>query len=164
MDGDTESTNTSIEDKTEDFCDNPTRDALAEGLMCLLKPTIDSLDERVRATRQVVEYLRWPFSTLTLTLHVNYYSFPKLHSRRIYYYLVHRISQVELRQQIDGLADEIKKISDEQQCPLDLESYVKKLLNAKRRVTVVSNILQVAQVKMRLEFLKVTLSTTCIIF
>lgn len=61
-------------------------------------------------------------------------------------FLVHRISQVELRQQIDGLADEIKKISDEQQCPLDLESYVKKLLNAKRRVTVVSNILQVAQV------------------
>jgi hypothetical protein len=58
MDGDTESTNTSIEDKTEDFCDNPTRDALAEGLMCLLKPTIDSLDERVRATRQVVECLR----------------------------------------------------------------------------------------------------------
>jgi SNARE-associated protein Snapin len=79
-------------------------------------------------------------------------------------YWVHRISQVELRQQIDGLADEIKKISDEQQCPLDLESYVKKLLNAKRRVTVVSNILQVAQVKMRLEFLKITLSTTCIIF
>jgi SNARE-associated protein Snapin len=58
--------------------------------------------------------------------------------------LVHRISQVELRQQINGLADEIKKISDEQQCPLDLESYVKKLLNAKRRVTVVSNILKVA--------------------
>jgi SNARE-associated protein Snapin len=78
--------------------------------------------------------------------------------------LVHRISQVELRQQIDGLADEIKKISDEQQCPLDLESYVKKLLNAKRRVTVVSNILQVAQVKLRLEFLKITLFTTCIIF
>lgn len=61
--------------------------------------------------------------------------------------MIYRISQVELRQQIDGLADEIKKISDEQQCPLDLESYVKKLLNAKRRVTVVSNILQVAQVK-----------------
>jgi len=57
-----------------------------------------------------------------------------------------RISQIELKQQIDGLADEIKKISDEQQCPLDLETYVKKLLNAKRRVTVVSNILQVAQV------------------
>ncbi|XP_065333191.1 SNAPIN protein homolog [Cloeon dipterum] len=106
MDGDTESTNTSIEDKTEDFCDNPTRDALTEGLMCLLKPTIDQLDERVRATR---------------------------------------ISQIELKQQIDGLAEEIKRISDEQQCPLDLENYVKKLLNAKRRITVVSNILQVAQ-------------------
>lgn len=51
MDADTASTTTSIDDKTEDFCENPTRDILAEGLMCLLKPTIDQLDERVRATR-----------------------------------------------------------------------------------------------------------------
>lgn len=51
MDGETISTNTSVDDKTEDFCENPTRDTLAEGLMCLLKPTIDQLDERVRATR-----------------------------------------------------------------------------------------------------------------
>jgi hypothetical protein len=51
MDPDTASTTTSIDDKTEDFCENPTRDILAEGLMCLLKPTIDQLDERVRATR-----------------------------------------------------------------------------------------------------------------
>lgn len=51
MDLDTESTTTSVDDKTEDFCENPTRDTLAEGLMCLLKPTIDQLDERVRATR-----------------------------------------------------------------------------------------------------------------
>lgn len=51
MDLDSESTTTSIDDKTEDFCENPTRDTLAEGLMCLLKPTIDQLDERVRATR-----------------------------------------------------------------------------------------------------------------
>lgn len=53
MDVETVSTNTSVDDKTEDFCENPTRDTLAEGLMCLLKPTIDQLDERVRATRQV---------------------------------------------------------------------------------------------------------------
>lgn len=51
MEVDTESTNTSIEDKTEDFCDNPTRDALTEGLMRLFKPTIDQLDEKVRTIR-----------------------------------------------------------------------------------------------------------------
>lgn len=51
MDVDTASDNTSIDDKTEDFCENPTRDALAEGLMSLLKPTVDQLDERIRATR-----------------------------------------------------------------------------------------------------------------
>lgn len=57
MDGETISTNTSVDDKTEDFCENPTRDTLAEGLMCLLKPTIDQLDERVRATRWAVSKL-----------------------------------------------------------------------------------------------------------
>ena len=53
MDLDTESDNTSLYDKTEDFCDNPTRDALTEGIMSLLKPTIDKLDERVRASRWI---------------------------------------------------------------------------------------------------------------
>ena len=51
MDAETGSTNTSIEDKTDDFCENPTRDSIAEGLISLLKPTIDQLDERVRTTR-----------------------------------------------------------------------------------------------------------------
>lgn len=51
MDGDTESTATSVDENTENFCDNPTRDTLAEGLMGLIKPTVDQLDERVRATR-----------------------------------------------------------------------------------------------------------------
>lgn len=51
MDGDTESTATSVEENTENFCDNPTRDTLVEGLMGLLKPTVDKLDESVRATR-----------------------------------------------------------------------------------------------------------------
>lgn len=47
---DTEST-TSVEDNTGNLCDNPTRDTLAEGLLGLLKPTVDQLDDRVRATR-----------------------------------------------------------------------------------------------------------------
>lgn len=106
MDPDTASTTTSIDDKTEDFCENPTRDILAEGLMCLLKPTIDQLDERVRATR---------------------------------------ISQVELKQQIEVLSEELKKISESQECILDIDMYVRKLVNAKLKVTVVSNILQAVQ-------------------
>ncbi|PSN49046.1 hypothetical protein C0J52_09627 [Blattella germanica] len=57
MDLDTESTTTSIDDKTEDFCENPIRDTLAEGLMCMLKPTIDQLDERVRAVRMNTPFL-----------------------------------------------------------------------------------------------------------
>lgn len=33
---------TSLEDKTEDFAGNPTRDALADGLMCMIK--VDTLE------------------------------------------------------------------------------------------------------------------------
>ncbi|XP_033211326.1 SNAPIN protein homolog isoform X2 [Belonocnema kinseyi] len=106
MDLDTASDNTSLEDKTEDFCDNPTRDALTEGLMSLLKPTVDQLDERIRATR---------------------------------------ISQIELKQQIDSLNEELVKLSEGLQQPLELDSYVKKLVNAKQKVTIVSNILQTTQ-------------------
>lgn len=51
MDVDSESTATSVDDITENCCENPTRDTLAEGLMGLIKPTIDNLDERVKATR-----------------------------------------------------------------------------------------------------------------
>lgn len=51
MDVDSESTATSIDENTENFCENPTRDTLAEGLMGLIKPTVDQLDERVKATR-----------------------------------------------------------------------------------------------------------------
>ncbi|KAL1502164.1 hypothetical protein ABEB36_007350 [Hypothenemus hampei] len=106
MEADTESTATSIDENTENFCENPTRDTIAEGLMGLIKPTVDQLDERVRATR---------------------------------------ISQLELKQCIESLSEELKKISKSQQQSVDLDVYLKKLINAKQRVSVLSNILQNAQ-------------------
>ncbi|XP_031840350.1 SNAP associated protein isoform X2 [Nomia melanderi] len=106
MDVDTASDNTSIDDKIDDFCENPTRDALTEGLMSLLKPTVDQLDERIRATR---------------------------------------ICQIELKQQIESLAEELQRINEALQCPLETDSYVKKLINAKHKITIVSNILQSTQ-------------------
>ncbi|KAJ8979472.1 hypothetical protein NQ317_002822 [Molorchus minor] len=106
MELDSESTATSLDENTENFCENPTRDTLTEGLMGLIKPTVDQLDERVRATR---------------------------------------ISQLELKQCIEGLSEELKKISESRQASIDLDIYVKKLINAKQRVTVLTNILQNAQ-------------------
>ncbi|XP_078043525.1 hemK methyltransferase 2 [Augochlora pura] len=106
MDVDTASDNTSIDDKIDDFCENPTRDALTEGLMSLLKPTVDQLDERIRATR---------------------------------------ICQIELKQQIESLSEELQKINDSLQFPLETDSYVKKLINAKHKITIVSNILYTTQ-------------------
>lgn len=50
-----------------------------------------------------------------------------------------------MKQQIESLTEELVKISEYLQCPFDLDGYVKKLVNAKQRVTVVSNILQTTQ-------------------
>lgn len=49
---DSESTCTSIDDRTDDLV-SPTRDALVDGIVGMLKPCLDQLDERVRSTRQV---------------------------------------------------------------------------------------------------------------
>ncbi|EEC10248.1 SNARE-associated protein snapin, putative, partial [Ixodes scapularis] len=79
---------------------------LNEGLIGLLHPTIEQLDERVKSTR---------------------------------------VSQLELRQHIDSLAEDLRRVSEEQEVPYDLDGYVKKLLNAKRRVVLVNSILQNTQ-------------------
>jgi hypothetical protein len=38
-------------DWTEDFGDNPTRDSLTEGILNLLKPTVDCLENSIKNTR-----------------------------------------------------------------------------------------------------------------
>lgn len=59
--------------------------------------------------------------------------------------LYFRTSQLELKQCIESLSEELKKISETQQNTIDLDLYVKKLINAKQRVTVLTNVLQNAQ-------------------
>lgn len=104
---DSESTVTSFEDEnTENFCENPTRDTLAEGLVGLFKPALDVLDERVTATKD---------------------------------------SQAKLNTQLDLLLIEIKKIQETQKASVDLTDYVRKLINVKHKVTLVTNILQGTQ-------------------
>ncbi|XP_073243373.1 SNARE-associated protein Snapin-like [Porites lutea] len=56
-----------------------------------------------------------------------------------------RESQVELREQIDKLTQDLRRLSELQELPVDLEPYVKKLMNSRRRVMLVNNILQNAQ-------------------
>uniref|UniRef100_A0A8C6UNH3 Biogenesis of lysosome-related organelles complex 1 subunit 7 n=1 Tax=Neogobius melanostomus TaxID=47308 RepID=A0A8C6UNH3_9GOBI len=60
-----------------------------------------------------------------------------------------RESQVDLREHIDNLATELCRINEQQKVALDLDPYVKKLLNARRRVVLVNNILQNAQERLR---------------
>jgi len=53
-----------------------------------------------------------------------------------------RQSQVELCQNIESLAEDLRKASEQKHAPIDLDPYLKKLSNARRRVMLVSNILQ----------------------
>ncbi|KAJ3608597.1 hypothetical protein NHX12_023129 [Muraenolepis orangiensis] len=88
----------------------PEEDAMAAGLLDLLKPSVQQLDLHVHSMRE---------------------------------------SQVELREHIDNLASELGRINEHQKVALDLDPYVKKLLNARRRVVLVNNILQNAQERLR---------------
>uniref|UniRef100_A0A0R3S0H7 Biogenesis of lysosome-related organelles complex 1 subunit 7 n=1 Tax=Elaeophora elaphi TaxID=1147741 RepID=A0A0R3S0H7_9BILA len=53
-----------------------------------------------------------------------------------------RVSQYTLNMHIRELAQYLKEISDEQQAPYDLDLYVRKLDDSKKRVTAVGTVLQ----------------------
>lgn len=61
------------------------------------------------------------------------------------YSLCYRICQIELKQRIESLTEELQRINDALQYPLETDFYVKKLINAKHKITIVSNILQTTQ-------------------
>ncbi|CAD5121258.1 DgyrCDS9789 [Dimorphilus gyrociliatus] len=84
-----------------------TQEAVTEGLLSLLTPAVQEVDDRVRSVRQ---------------------------------------SQVDLQHSIEILNDDLKKISESHGIPADLNPYVKKLNNTRRRINIVNNILQNAQV------------------
>merc|ERR550517_1840750 len=51
----------------------------------------------------------------------------------------------QVNSQISLLQADLRSLSSNQGCPLNLESYISKLANSKKRVTVVANILATAQ-------------------
>lgn len=89
---------------------NPTTDALQDGLVGLLRPTLEKLDTKVTETRA---------------------------------------AQAELREHVESLTrdlEEIKAAQAEADKHIGLDEAVEKLNNAKKRVVVVANLLQGAQV------------------
>ena len=58
-----------------------------------------------------------------------------------------RASQSELQLQLEALQKQMNAVQQQTQCPLQLDQYIKKLQNAKRRVVIVNNILQTTQVR-----------------
>ena len=66
---DSDSTVTSLdEENTENFCTNPARDILAEGILSIFKPAVEKLDERVQATRAVQSELKEQLDSLSAQL------------------------------------------------------------------------------------------------
>ncbi|KAH3791275.1 SNARE-associated protein Snapin-like [Dreissena polymorpha] len=97
---------TKVEDGAVNEIEYDCRDAITDGIIDLIKPSVIEVDDRVRTVRE---------------------------------------SQLELRQQIDSLAEELRIISEQQKPTVDLETYVKKLNNSRRKVMLVNNILQNVQ-------------------
>ena len=91
------------QDSSEDLLDNPTRDTLAEGLIGLLTPSIEHLDQGIANCRS---------------------------------------AQLELRDQLGALEAQLLAIDNELQGSVDLEPYVERLLNTKKKVIVVNSMLQ----------------------
>ncbi|XP_033643522.1 SNARE-associated protein Snapin-like isoform X2 [Asterias rubens] len=56
-----------------------------------------------------------------------------------------RESQLELRHQIEELDEVLKQLGQSREPPIELDPYVKKLMNSKRKIAVISNIIQNAQ-------------------
>ncbi|XP_064395139.1 SNARE-associated protein Snapin-like [Halichondria panicea] len=56
-----------------------------------------------------------------------------------------RKSQAELRDKIDALGEELRVLSEKQKVPVDLDTYVKKLANSRKRILLVNDILQNVQ-------------------
>ena len=94
---------------TEETGFNPTRDNLTDGLVGLLRPSLEALDKGVSNTRE---------------------------------------AQNELKERINSLEQQLLAIEKEQNCPVDLESYINKLDSSKKRILVVNTILQGAQVSL----------------
>eukprot|EP00795_Rhopilema_esculentum_P010631 gene10631-19371_t len=77
-------------------------DDISNGILQLLKPAVEEVDNRVLDVRQ---------------------------------------SQLSLREKIETLTSDLQKLVEQQKPPIDLEIYVKKLLNCRRRVIVVNSVL-----------------------
>nr|XP_054769750.1 SNARE-associated protein Snapin-like [Lytechinus pictus] len=73
-----------------------------------------------------------------------------------------RESQVELRHKIEELDDVLKWETMQRKAPIDLDLYVKKLANCKRRIATVNNIVQNAQVNSFLQFNSIYYTFYCL--
>ena len=102
-----ESSGTENRYQTElDYLENPTRDTLAEGIIGLLTPTIQHLDQGISQARS---------------------------------------SQFELKSQLDQLETQLKSIDSALEKSADLEPYVVKLVETRKKVIVINSMLQDAQ-------------------
>ncbi|XP_050526744.1 SNAPIN protein homolog isoform X2 [Daktulosphaira vitifoliae] len=110
----------------DDFC-VATRDTLADGITSLLKPAIDRLDATIQCTR---------------------------------------LSQLDLKLQLDSLASELKQLSlvqhykssissntssenSSDSLPNNLDKYCTRLVNTRLKITVVGNILETTQERLK---------------
>ena len=115
---------------SEDFLDNPTRDTLAEGLIGLLTPSIEQLDQGISNARGAQLQLKDQLSQVSLQLCVIAILFRKCTSVSLF--------ALQLETQLTTINSELDEVAD-------LDPYVNKLSEAKKKVIVINSMLQVGK-------------------
>lgn len=115
---------------------------LNDGILALLKPAVEKVDAQVHRVREsqvciVTGYLlNNQLISVKLSGQINLWSY----IWEIYWSIL--FCQFELRKQIEAVTDELQKIGEEHHVDINLEPYIQRLINTKRRVVLVSNIVQ----------------------
>ncbi|NWI00402.1 SNAPN protein, partial [Tichodroma muraria] len=110
------------------------RELFAEGLLQFLRPAVRQLDRHVHSVRESQVELREHIDSLATGEHSGGHPCPL---------------GVGAQGAHPNPSPELCRINEDQKVALDLDPYVKKLLNARRRVVLVNNILQNAQERLR---------------
>lgn len=130
---DEDSSSTSCDDKSV-FNDNPTRDALADGLMSFLKPRVDNI-------YKLMNSVKWVSCSLDL-------SPPQF--TMVLIDIFRRENQSNLKTELDSAMTDLDSIfQGDDGLSTHFQKYADKICEMRHQMTVIENILQSAHVSVR---------------
>ncbi len=148
---------------TENFVENPSRELIADGLLAFFTPVVSHRS----VSKEIFEFLslsifRWKIWMQKLNRQCNYEAFHYFFSMIISYIFLFSLVQLNINAQLDILSALLKNQLAKQnslEYPA-LDEALKRINAIRARVTVVSNVLQSAQDRLRVASDKLTVPET----